>query len=491
MKKLTKNLEENIEYLDKEIGITGSFDIIQRDIIIGGKKSAYICIDGFIKDDIMLHLERRLQQLDREDIVPNTIEKIVSQRISYVEVETAEEIEKIAFMVLSGALALLIDKVDKAIIIDARTYPARGPEEPDLEKVTRGSRDGFTETLIFNTALIRRRIRDGNLRFEITQVGERSKTDVVIGYIQDIANPKLVKDLKEKIDKIHTDSLEMSEKTLEEFIMGKSWNPLPQARYTERPDVTAAHLLEGHIIIIVDTSPSVMIVPVTMFHFTQHAQDYYQNPAVGTYFRWIRLAAILFSLILTPLWLILVYYKGSFPDWLKFLGPRETGEISLFLQFFILELGIDLLRIASIHTPNTLATSLGIIGGLILSEFAVKVGWFIPETILYTAVAGLGMFATPSIEFSMAIRLFRLILLISTGIFRIYGFIGAMIFIVIVFSTTKSFGGTRYTWPLIPFNWRALSTILFRKPIPEIKTRPEFLQTIDKNSSPNDEDTPR
>ncbi|WP_432408777.1 spore germination protein [Wukongibacter sp. M2B1] len=488
--KLSKKISENLEVLDKSLGISKSFDIVNREVKIGGRAASLIFIDGFAKDDIMLFIQETLQSLEREDINPNTIEKLMTEKITYLEVETTEDTKQVELMVLSGALAILIDKEDKAIILDVRTYPARGPEEPELEKVTRGSRDGFTETLVFNTALIRRRIRDPNLRFEITRVGKRSATDVVIGYIEDIANPKLIEDLKRKIDKINTDALEMAEKTLEEFILGKNWNPLPQARYTERPDVTAAHLLEGHIIIIVDTSPSVMIVPVTMFHFTQHAQDYYQNPAVGTYFRWIRILGIIFSLIVPPLWLLLVYYKGSTPDFLKFLGPKETGEIPIFLQFIVLELGIDLLRIASIHTPNVLSTSLGIIGGLILSEFAVKVGWFVPETVLYMAVATLGMFATPSIEFSMALRLFRLILLISTGLFKIYGFLMALIFICIVFITTKSLGYIRYTWPLIPFNGKALATVLTRKPIPEVKNRPGFLKPIDKNAAPPDEETP-
>jgi len=488
--KLTKKIEENIEILDKKLGISESFDLINREIIIGGRKASYIFVDGFVKDDIMLFIEKRLQQLSREDVNPNTIKKLITQKISYVETEITDDLDKIQLMVLSGALAILIDKEDRAIILDVRTYPARGPEEPELEKVTRGSRDGFTETIIFNTALVRRRLRDPNLRFEITQVGRRSQTDVVIGYIKDIANPKIIKDLKSKLNAIDTDSLEMAEKTLEEFVMGRSWNPLPQARYTERPDVASSHLLEGHIVIMVDTSPSIMIVPVTMFHFTQHAQDYYQNPAVGTYFRWVRMLGICFSLILPPLWLLLVYYKGSFPQWLQFLGPKKTGQITLFLQFLILEIGVDLLRIASIHTPNTLATSLAIIGGLILSEFAIKVGWFVPETILYMAVAGLGMFATPSVEFSMAIRLFRLILLILTGLFKIYGFIIGILFIFIVFTTTKSLGGTRYTWPLIPFNAKALATILMRKPIPEIKNRPEFLRVRDMDSGPPDEETP-
>lgn len=488
--KLSKKISENIEILDKKLGISKSFDVVNREVKIGGRAASLLFIDGFAKDDIMLFIQKTLQSLEREDINPNTIEKLMKEKIAYLEVESTDDFKQIEFMVLSGALAILVDREDKAIILDVRTYPARGPEEPELEKVTRGSRDGFTETLVFNTALIRRRIRDPNLRFEITKVGTRSQTDVVIGYIEDIANPKLVSDLKKKIDEIKTDALEMGEKTLEEFLLGRNWNPLPQARYTERPDVTASHLLEGHIIVIVDTSPSVMIVPVTMFHFTQHAQDYYQNPAVGTYFRWVRILGIIFSLIVPPLWLLLVYHKGSIPEWLQFLGPRKTGEIPLLMQFIILELGIDLLRIASIHTPNVLSTSLGIIGGLILSEFAIKVGWFIPETVLYMAIATLGMFATPSIEFSMAIRLFRLILLISTGIFKIYGFIAALIFVCVVFVTTKSFGYIRYTWPIIPFDGKALATLLTRKPIPEVKSRPSFLKPIDNDAAPPDESTP-
>ncbi|SKC91504.1 stage V sporulation protein AF [Maledivibacter halophilus] len=489
--RLSKKIKDNIDFLDKKMGISKSFDLVNREVKIGGRAASLLFIDGFAKDEIMLFIQKTLQGLEREDINPNTIEKLMKEKIAYLEVESTNEFEQLEFMVLSGALAILIDKEDKAIILDVRSYPVRGLQEPELEKVTRGARDGFTETLVFNTALIRRRIRDPNLRFEITKVGKRSQTDVVIGYIEDIANPNLINELKGKIDAIDTDALEMTEKTLEEFIMGKNWNPLPQARYTERPDVTASHLMEGHIVVIVDNSPSVMILPVTMFHFTQHAQDYYQNPAVGTYFRWIRFTGIIFSLIIPPLWLLLVYYKGSFPEWLEFLGPRKTGEIPLLIQFIILEFGIDLLRIASIHTPNVLSTSLAIIGGLILSEYAIKVGWFIPETILYMAVAGLGMFATPSIEFSMAIRIFRLILLISTGIFKLYGFLISLIFICIVFITTKSFGDLRYTWPLIPFNRKALSTILTRKPIPEVKRRPSFLKTIDKDAAPPDEETPQ
>ncbi|QEK12452.1 spore germination protein [Crassaminicella thermophila] len=487
---IKKKLEENLKILDEELGISKSFDVVNREIKVANKNASLLFIDGFAKDDIMLFVMQILQNIDPKDFRRDIIHKLMENKIPYLEVETTKEIDKIKLMVLSGALAILIDGEEEALILDVRTYPARGPEEPDLERVTRGARDGLTETIVFNTALIRRRVRDPKLRFEIKTVGRRSQTDVVVGYIEDIANPKLVQDIKDKLDQIDTDSLEMAEKSLEEFILGRNWNPLPQARYTERADVAAAHLFEGHIIVIVDTTPSVMILPVTIFHFTQHAEDYYQNPAVGTYMRWIRLVAMFLSFILPPLWLLLVHYKGILPSWLKFIGPKEIGKIPLFIQFIILELGIDILRIASIHTPNALTTSLGIIGGLVLSEFAVKVGWFIPETVLYMAIAGIGMFATPSIEFSMAIRIFRLILLISTGLFKTIGFFASIIFVFIILLTTKSLGGVSYLWPLIPFDKRGLATVLFRKPIPEIRYRPGFLRTIDKDSSPPKDETP-
>ncbi|MBS4534265.1 spore germination protein [Clostridium sp. D2Q-14] len=480
--KLYKKYKKNINYLSERIGVGTSFDTVKRDIIIGSKNASVFFIDGFAKDDMMLFILKVLQKVDYDEIVPNTLEKLISEKIPYIECEESDEFENIEYMLLAGASILIVEGLDKAIIIDTREYPARGPEEPDLERVTRGSRDGFVETIIFNTALIRRRIRDPNLRFEIKNVGKRSKTDVVIGYIEDLTNDDLVKSIKDKLDQIDTDSLVMAEKSLEEYILGKSISPFPQARFTERPDVIAAHLLEGHIVLIVDTTPSVMILPVTMFHFTQHAEDYYQNPTIGTYMRWVRFLAIFFSLIVSPLWLVLANNTELLPEALKFIGPKEIGEIPLLVQFLILEIGLDMLRTASVHTPNALTTSLGIIGALLLSDFAVQVGWIIPETVLYTAISGIGMFATPSIEFSLALRLFRLLLLISGGLLGPYGLLIGLILLFIILYKTKSFGGINYLWPLMPFNGKALSNVIMRKPIPEVKRRPEILKPKDKIS---------
>lgn len=468
---LSSDISENIKLLKDSLPIKRSFDIIGRELIIGQNISAYlIFIDGFAKDDIMLWILDVLQSLSKGDLNNDIIDTLIKKKIGYIEVERFKDIEQMKSMVLAGAVGLIVDGQDEGIIIDAREYPVRSPEEPELEKVSRGSRDGFVETIIFNTALIRRRLRDPNLIFDIKTVGKRSKTDVVIAYLEDMVDKKLLKEIQNKIDKIDVGALVMAEKTLEELLIKKHWyNPLPQVKFTERPDVVAAHLMEGHIAIIVDTSPSVMLLPVTMFHFTQHAEDYYQNILVGSYYRWIRFFGMLSALLLPPLWLLLVQNIEILPEWLQFLGPKDEYTIPLFVQLLLLEFGLDILRLSSIHTPSSLNTSLGIIGGLILSDLAVKVGIFVPETVLYIAVAGIGTFATPSLEFALAIRIFRFLLLISTGFLGIWGFVGSLFVMLIILFTSRSFkNGKHYTWPLFPFKWKPLSHILFRMPIPKI-----------------------
>ncbi len=474
-KTLTSDINENKRIFKQCLPIGTSFDIIGRDLKVANKEAYLIFIDGFAKDDIMLLILKKLQSLDNGELNQDIISSLMEKEIGYIEVDRFTDIEQAKSMLLAGAVVFIIDGTNEGIIIDAREYPSRSPQEPDLEKVTRGARDGLVETVIFNTALIRRRLRDPNLIFEITSVGKRSKTDVVISYIKGIADDKVITEVKDKIDKIDTGALVMGEKTLDELLIKKHWyNPLPQVKFTERPDVVAAHLMEGHIAIIVDTSPSVMIIPVTLFHFTQHAEDYYQNVSVGTYLRWVRFIGMVCALILPPVWYLLVKHKELLPGALHFIGPEDSGNIPIIVQFLLLEFGLDLLRQSSIHTPSALTTSLGIIGGLLISDLAVKVGFFVPETVLYMAIAAIGTFATPSMEFSMALRLFRLFLLVLAGLFDVPGFIVGIIILSIITYTTSSFEhAKKYTWPLIPFDGKALSHILFRMPIPDLKNKDE------------------
>ncbi|KIO67535.1 hypothetical protein B4065_0417 [Caldibacillus thermoamylovorans] len=475
---VSKNIHENINNLRQILGIGKSFDVIQLDLLYAERDMAVFFIDGFIKDDVFVQIMKLLSGLKAEEISDHPLEKLLRSYIPYVEIETTDDLQKVADMVLAGPTALIVDGIDKAILIDARTYPARSPEEPDIERVVRGSRDGYVETLVFNTALTRRRIRDRTLRMEYMQVGRRSKTDVVVCYLEDIADEELVIDIKKSLEKIDTDGIPMAEKTVEEFISGNHWNPYPTVRYTERPDTAAAHLYEGHVCIIVDGSPSVIIAPTTFWHHLQHAEEFRNKPVVGAYLRLVRFLAVWASIFLLPLWYLLAVQPELLPERLSFIGPNEDGQIPLYLQFLLIEVGIDMLRMAAIHTPSSLATALGLVAALMIGQVAVEVGLFSNEVILYLSIAAIGMFATPSYEMSLANRIFRLILLTLTAILHEIGFVIGTFLWVLLLVTMKSYN-VPYLWPFIPFDFKGMMDIIIRAPIPLKRTRPKFLDPKD------------
>lgn len=475
---VSKNIHENIHTIKDILGIGKSFDVIHLDLHYAERDMAIFFIDGFIKDETFVQIMKLLASLKEDDLASNTLDKLIKTYIPYVEIEVTDDLNKLADMVLAGPTALIVDGLDQAILIDARTYPARSPQEPDIERVVRGSRDGYVETLVFNTALTRRRIRDRSLRMEYMQVGRRSKTDLVVCYLEDIADEELVKKIKSSLEKIDTDGIPMAEKTIEEFISGNHWNPYPTVRYTERPDTAAAHLYEGHIIIIVDGSPSVIITPTTFWHHLQHAEEYRNKPVVGAYLRLVRFIAVWASIFILPLWYLFAVHPNLLPEQLSFIGPNEDGRIPLYLQFLIIEIGIDMLRMAAIHTPNSLATALGLVAALMIGQVAVEVGLFSNEVILYLSIAAIGMFATPSYEMSLANRITRLILLTLTAAFHALGFVIGIFLWILLLAWMKSYS-VPYLWPFIPFDFKAFLDILIRAPIPLKRTRPKFLDPKD------------
>lgn len=460
-----------------------SFDVVLREFKIGRKKVAFIFIDGFADSDIITLIMQTLLEAKQEEVVPDTLEKITSKLLPFGEISIIDNLEEAVKEVLAGPLVFLIDGEQKIIAVDTRRYPSREPDEADIEKVTRGSRDGFVETLLFNVTLIRRRIRDPRLRTESFKLGRRSLTEVALLYIEDIVNPEILEKIRDKLLKIDVDGLPMAEKSVEEFITEGFWNPFPEIRYTERPDVAAVHLLEGHVCILVDTSPSVMIAPVTLFHHLQHAEEFRHNPIVGVYIRWVRILGVFTSVFLVPLWLILVEYRDLLPEILAFIGPKETPTIPLFIQFILANLGLDLLRMASIHTPSPLATALGLVGALLIGDIAVTVGVFVPEVLLYISLVAIGVFSTPSWELSLANRLVQFFLLALTGLFNIYGLIAGVLIIFYRLASTRSLG-IPYLWPLLPLDVRALFSVLVRKPVPIKGFRPSILKTRDADTAP-------
>ncbi len=447
-----------------------SYDIIYREIPIAGSMMCLYLIEGFSNSEVLTYIMQELQHLPAHLPQAKSIFQYVKEHINYFEVEDCHSLEEAAEAVLSGQTAMILGGSPTAFILDTRQFAARGPSEPDLERVIRGSRDGFTETIIFNTQLVRRRIRDGNLRMEMVRVGRRSQTDVCISYIHGVANPHLVGQIKERLAAVNIDGLPMAEKSLEELITpGNVWNPLPRVRYTERPDVASQRLLEGHIVVMVDTSPSVMVLPATYFYHWVHAEEYRQAPLVGLYLRWVRYLAILTSVLLLPLW-----YAGALER-----GVGADTSLPLTLQVILAELVVDVIRLAAIHTPTALSTSLGLIATLMVGNIGIDLNIFSREAVMYTAIAATTLFATPSYELGMAHRLGRWVLLFGAFAAGYWG-VGIGFLLLFFFAyRTQSFGEP-YLWPLLPWNGAALKEMLLRPPVPQQLFRPSIVHPLNK-----------
>ena len=351
-----------------------------------------------------------------------------------------------------------------AVIIDSRSYPARDPSEPENDRVMRGARDGFVETLIFNTALIRRRIRDTSLTMEYLSIGSASKTDVVLCYMDGRAAPGYVSHLRERLDSIDTDSLTLGHESLAECLIRTRWsNPFPKIRSTERPDAAAAQLLEGSVLILVDNSPEAMVLPTSIFDFVQETNDYYFPPLTATFIRVVRHTVCLLTLFLVPIWYMLLQYPGALPEWLRFIIPDDHGKIPILAQLLLVEFVVDGLKMASMNTPSMLSNSLSVVGGLILGDFAVDIGWLIPEVILYTAFVAIANFSQRSYELGYALKFMRIGLLILVALAGWVGFaLGTVGIILLLMSNRTVNDGHSYLYPIIPFDAKACLAVFFR-----------------------------
>lgn len=460
-----KAYKDIIADIDQTLKVNDNFDIIKRELLVQDKNLTFYCVDGFVKDEV---LEKMMEFILKADLASmersDSLQALANQLVSYVETDLSNGFQQMITAVLSGSVLLMIEGYEKGILIDARTYPTRGMEEPEDDRVLRGSRDGFVETLVFNTALIRRRIRDPHLRMEYTSVGRASKTDLVLCYMEEKVDHKMLERIRSIIADINVEFLTMAQESLAEALVpGKWYTPFPKVRYTERPDAAASNILEGKIILIIDNSPSVLILPTYFFDFVQEAQDYYLPPITGTYLRIIRIAVFFATLLITPIWYYLNSNPSLAPKWLSFALIEDNGNLPFIVQLLLLEFGIDALKLASLNTPSSLNSSFSIIGALILGDFAVEAGWFAPEIILYMAFVALANFTQPSYELGYGVKFMRVMLLVFIAISPQFGlWIGLALMILILYNA-KTVSRQSYLYPLIPFNWSDFKMIFVRK----------------------------
>ena len=448
----TTDYNTNLQIISDALRSEQSFDLVKRDLIIADRKAALFFIDGLLKDDIT----EKILEFFYKNVKSENFKSALyfsQSAVPYVEVEVSAELKKVCTDVLSGISALIVEGFTEVILLDTRTYPQRSTSEPDNDKVLRGSRDGFVETLINNTALIRRRIRDTNLTVKAYSVGTQSHTDIAVIYMENKVDKKLLANLDKRLKAIDVPSLTMNQQSLVEALYKNLWyNPFPKVKHTERPDTTASAILDGNIVILVDSAPSALLLPTSIFDVLEEADDYYFPPVTGTYLKLARYFITIVTVLITPLWLLALQNPDYCPEFFRFVLLDEPQNIPVFWQLILMEVGIDGLRLAALNTPNSLTTPLSIIGAIALSEFAVESGWVSMEAILYMALVTVANFTQPNFELGYSFKFCRVLLLVLTYIFNVWGFIIAFIINLVLLCTNRTLSSKSYLYPLVPFN---------------------------------------
>ena len=466
MDRLSEYHEENVRALDELLGVGRCFDMISRDLCVGGKRARLWVVDGYGDDAVIERMLSFWLALETVDDAP-TMQAFIERYVTFGEVNTERDLKTAVTNVFLGKMLLLIEGYDACALIDAKQFPARGVEEPSAGKVLRGAHDGFIETLVVNAALLRRRIRDPQLTLEGHKVSDRSRADIVLCYLENKVDRGLLGEVRQKLSQIDVCSISMSQESIAEAMMGKGqwWNPFPKVRYTERPDAATACVMEGDILVLVDNSPAAMILPTHFFDFVQEANDFYFPPLVGTYLRVLRVVVFLLTMFITPVWYLLVKDPSRTQAGLQFLAIDSDYSVPILAQLLLAEFIVDLLKLASLNTPDVFSNSFSMLGALVLGDFAVQAHWLVPEVLAYMAFVAISNFAQPSYELGYAFKLLRLMLLLFVGALDWVGLALGCIVIVAILASTKPIVGKGYLYPLCPFDRKALRALLIRKPI--------------------------
>ncbi|MDP9729718.1 spore germination protein [Alicyclobacillus sp. TC] len=492
--KISSRLNENVDYLNELLGIGQgpghSWDIMAKPFGYGNLQMMSYVLNGYF---LTMNMVLILQELEKHVLMfqnehPEQIHNIeelchyLNKHVGFVQVQMVDKMQDAVRFILSGPLVTFIEGYHQALLIDTRIYPMRSITESEVERVIRGPRDAFVETMLENTALIRRRLREPSLRTELMQIGTRSKTDVTLMYLADISNPQMVDLVRQRLQSIQSETITMAEQAVTDMIIDTKWNPYPSVRYTERPDVAATALVEGHVVIIVDTSPEVIIAPITFWQLVQNPEEYHSYPVVGTYLRWLSIISVLVSIMLPGLFLWVNYAPRHVPHIFHFFIADNNLPLPLWMQLILAEVALDVLRLAVMNAPTQISSMVSIIAALVFGSLAAKIQMLHPEVLVYMSIVLICQFAISSYELATANQMSRYWILACTQIGHLFnasgiGFAVSCVALLIFLATRKSFG-IPYFWPVIPWRWRGgLTEILFRRPTSRIQGRPHILKS--------------
>ena len=460
--KLTGDYEIDRDRLKSLCGYGKCYDLRERCLLLGKRRATLLYPASMTSSE---SLERMIGAYQASPVRSGeSAQQYTARCLTVGNLTLTHLVQDAAAEVRGGSSVLLVEGFDHLIVTDTKAIPSRGITEPQHDQVLRGAREGFTEHLLENTAILRRRLSTPDLHLELFKVGEIAPTNLILCFIEGRADDSYLRRIREKLRSIRVDALSLGQESLAECLIQRKWyNPFPKFRYTERPDAAAAMLLEGSVLILCDASPQLMVLPVGIFDFVQETDDFYFPPLLGSYLRFLRGIVFLLSLFLTPLWYLLIRNPGWIPASLSFIQLSEPPVFPILLQLLLVEFTIDGLKLASLNTPTMLGNSLSVVAGLILGDFAIQVGWLDGEVILYMAFVSMANFAQPSFELGYAFKFMRILLLLSTALLDAWGFFIGLAAILLTIGLNKTVDGSRsYLYPLFPYDKDAFFRQFFR-----------------------------
>jgi spore germination protein KA len=469
------SLEANLTQLKEIMG--NCPDLLIRYYKAGANEevnSAIVLIDGMANQ--LLITEGLFKPLHKElKFTPaNAFQKIKDSVMSITEVKETKDFSNVVNSLLAGNTIILIDGNATALVVGTAQIPSRSVSEPIIEPVIRGPRDGFTEVLKVNIALIRRRIKTPRFQTESFTIGNFSNNNVMIAYIKDRVDEQLVKEVRKRLLKIDID-LVLESGYIEELIKDSPHSPFYTINRTERPDKVAAHLIEGKVAILTDNTPFVLTVPFLFLESLQANEDYYENFYIGTFLRWIRIICLIALLTLPSIYVAVGTFHPDLlptPLLLTIAAARENIPFPAFIEILLLEISFEIVREVGVRLPRPVGSAISIVGGLIMGDAAVKAGYISPSVVIVVAFTALSSYALPGYTTNLTLRILRFPILILSAFLGLYGLVLGLIVILIHLVSLRSFG-VPYLTPIAPWKFQDNKDIFFRVPWWSKKTLPK------------------
>ncbi|MDQ6418139.1 spore germination protein [Paenibacillus sp. LHD-117] len=486
---LSADLQSNVDYIHFRLHTPG--DLITKEIELGrtGFRCILMNLDGMIDKNLVHdHLMKPIIAFGKSEEAKGIqdaktfIETLKDEVLPLEGVQSVFMRKDAIHSILSGNTCLLLDGTEHVLVIGSCGWMRRQIEEPQTESLIRGPKDGFTEDIRTNSSLIRRRIKDPSLRLDSYMIGERSKQEVMVAYVDGIVNPKLVAEVKRRLLTIDVDDVEGSG-FIEQWIADSFLSPFPQIMDTERPDKFAASLMQGKVGLIVDGTPFQLVMPITISSAFNSPEDYYQHWLISSLIRTLRFISAFVATFLPGFYIALAeYHHGMIPSNIAFsiASAREGVPFPVFIEALLMEGTLEILREAGVRLPKPIGQTIGIVGGLVIGEAAVAAGIVSPVMVIVVAVTAIASFTLPSYSFGIVTRILRFIIMLAASVLGLFGVILAFLVICIHLVNLKSFGVPYLTpiSPMFPSDWKDL---ILRAPVTFLRKRPQMMQTEDKN----------